>query len=125
MSESSDLDIDDLRRAFFEDLAVTTDDLRKTAKEALLGGDLVWPERPEAFARLRSRLTSEADREAFASAVAEIVDVAVLSILVAIDGGSASAEVGRVELVDETGQSLGDGLHELYVDHLFDTGRMT
>lgn len=125
MSEPGQLHVEDLRRAFFEDLAITTEHARTTAKEALDGGDLVWPERPEAFEQLRSKLTTKEEIEAFASAVSEIVHVAVHSVLVTIDGGSASAEIGRVLLVDESGSPLGDGLHELFVDHLFDTGRMT
>ena len=50
--------------------------------------------------------------------------MALHSTLVVVDGGTASAEIGRVRLVDEGGEPLGEGLHELFVDHLFDTGRM-
>ena len=44
---------------------------------------------------------------------------------VAIDGGSASAKVGRVHLADERGRPLSDALHEEYVDYLLETGRMS
>lgn len=77
--------------------------------------------------RIVPRSTSACGRvsppAAFADAVQECVQVAIHSALVAIDGGSASAEVGVVQLVDEEGRSLGEGLHELWVDHLFDPGR--
>ena len=84
----------------------------------------MWTDHPEAFERLRSKLRSSEDVEAFSTAVRELVHVALHSALVAIDGGSSSAEVGRVHLVDAHGNSLGDGLHELFVTYLFDTGRM-
>jgi hypothetical protein len=58
-----------------------------------------------------------------ATFVKDMVHEAVHSVLVAIDGGSASAEIGRVQLVSETGVPLGDALHEMYVDYLLETGR--
>lgn len=114
----------DLRRAFFEDLAVIRDYARSSAQEALAGSRPASASTESAFELLRSKLTSAEEVEAFAAAVEDFVDVALHSALVAIDGGTASAEVGRVQLVDEAGESLGEGLHELFVDHLFDTGRM-
>ena len=115
---------DELRRALFEDLAVIRDRSASSAREALSGEGPVWAERPQAFDRLRALVRSPEDVGAFASAVEEFVHVALHSTLVVIDGGTASAEIGRVRLVDEGGEPLGEGLHELFVDHLFDTGRV-
>ena len=113
-----------LRWAFLEDLAVVRDQARTSALESFTGELPMWPESTEAFERLRTKLDSPDDVEALAAVVEEFVHVALHSVLVAVDGGSASAEVGRVTLVDGDGESLGEGLHELYVGHLFDTGRM-
>jgi uncharacterized protein (DUF2267 family) len=115
---------DMLRQAFFRDLAGVRDHAAAKAREALADDPAAWTAVPAAFERLRSKLDSPEDAQAFAAAVEEFVDVVLHSVLVAIDGGSASAEVGRVWLVDEAGESLGEGLHELFVDYLFDTGRM-
>ena len=114
----------ELRRAVFEDLALICDLSWSTARDALVDGSLAWTDRPDAFERLRSLVKSPEDVDAFATAVQEFVHVALHSMLVIVDGGSASAEVGRVRLVDETGESLGDGLHEVFVDHLFETERL-
>lgn len=113
-----------LRRAFLEDLAAARDWATKSARDSLRGEFPVWSEHPAAFELLRSKLTSHEDADAFAAAVQDFVHIALHSVLVAVDGGSASAEVGRVRLVDVEGRSLGDGLHELFVEHLFETGRM-
>ncbi len=115
----------DLLRAFLEDLAVVEDRARESAVGALRDPTTAtWVTDAAALSRLRERLGDDAGVEAFASVVAEFVHVALHSALVTIDGGSASAEVGRVHLVDDAGESLGEGLHELFVDHLFDTGRL-
>jgi len=115
---------EELRSAFLEDLAVVRDDAARHAREALTSERSMRVEQSGVFHRLSSVLDSPEDIEAFALAVQEVVHVALHSTLVAIDGGSASAEVGRVWLVGEDGQSLGEGLHELFIDHLFGTGRM-
>lgn len=115
---------DELRRAFFEDLAVIRDRSASSAREALAGDGPVWAEHPHAFDRLRLRVRSPEDIEAFATAVEEFVHVALHSALVVVGGGAASAEVGRVRLVGEDGEPLGEGLVELFVDHLFASGRL-
>jgi hypothetical protein len=114
----------ELRRAVFEDLAVIRDQSRSMARSALTSDSLVWTECPDVYERMRSLITSPDDVDVFATAVQEFVNVALHSVLVMIDGGTASAEVGRISLVDETGESLGEGLHEVFVEHLFDTGRL-
>jgi hypothetical protein len=54
------------------------------------------------------------------------VKAALHSAMVTIDGGSRSAETVRVDLVKmEDGEPLvpSGGYHELFIEHLFDTGR--
>jgi hypothetical protein len=116
----------ELQRAFFEDLAQIEDAAMGNAREALSGPEVpAWVENEAAVATLRATLRSRDQVDALATFVKEMVHEAVHSVLVAIDGGSASAEVGRVELVNEAGVPLGDALHELYVDYLLETGRMS
>ncbi|HLF41932.1 MAG TPA: hypothetical protein VJA46_00235 [Acidimicrobiia bacterium] len=106
----------ELLRAFFEDLAVIRDRSASSAREALSGDGPVWAEHPDAFDRLRALVRLPKDIEGFATAVEEFVHVALHSALVVVHGGTASAEVGRVRLVGEDGEPLGEGLHELYGD---------
>jgi hypothetical protein len=116
----------ELQRAFFEDLAQVEDAAMANAREALSGPEVpAWVESEDAVATLRASLKSRDQVDAMATFVRDMVHEAVHSVLVAIDGGSASAEVGRVHLADERGASLGDALHEYYVDYLLDTGRMS
>ena len=114
----------ELRRAVLEDLALVRDRSWSLARDALVNDSLVWTNCPDAFERLRSLVRSPDDVDSFATAVQEFVHVALHSMLVIVDGGTASAEVGRISLVDETGESLGDGLHEVFVEHLFETERL-
>ena len=118
--------IEALRRAFFEDLASAEDDASTCVRAALLDADIPdWVSGREALTILRRSLRSDAQAEALAVFVRELVHSALHSALVTVDGGSASAEVGRVRLVDRRGRSLGDDLHSLYVEDLFDTGRLS
>ena len=79
-------------------------------------------EEREPFERLNAAL--EGRVEDLRPVLAEGMRGLLNSVLTTIDGGTASAEVGRVELTDADGRALAEGLHELFVDHLFDTGRL-
>jgi hypothetical protein len=115
-----------LRNALFEDLALAEDEARTSTISALTDAEIPgWVDDPEAIAVLRSSLRSQRHVVALSAFVQEMVHSALHSALVSIDGGSASAEVGRIRMVDESGDSLGEGLHELYVDYLFETSRMS
>lgn len=115
---------DDVLRAVFEDLAVTRDHAAKSAASVLSGEIPMWVNNVEALELLRAALHTPEQVAAFAATVELLVDTALHSVLVTLDGGSASAEVGRVYLVDEDGAHAPDGLHEFFVDHLFDSGRL-
>jgi len=45
-----------------------------------------------------------------------------VTLLTALDGGTAPAEKGRIYVVDEEDTRLSEGLHDDFVGHLFDTG---
>jgi uncharacterized membrane protein len=47
-----------------------------------------------------------------------------VSMLTALDGGTALAENGRIYLVNERGEKLGAALHEDFVAFLMETGRL-
>jgi hypothetical protein len=114
-----------LRRAFFEDLAVTEQQTAEAVREAMTSENVpIWVESAEAVTVLRGVLSRPAQVEAMATLAVELVHIALHSALVAIDGGSASAEVGNLYLVGADGRSIGEALHEDYVDHLLETGQL-
>lgn len=111
----------------FEDIAESMDSWVVAATEALTipGNDLVWVEDQEPYQRLQHVLANATGSgDDLKKVFAECLRGFAVSVLTTIDGGSASGEKGRVHLVDEDGSSLGEGLHEYFVDHLFDTGRL-
>jgi hypothetical protein len=113
----------ELLKAFFGDLAAVHAWTAGGVQE-LFGSDELplWVgdrDRP-ALDRLRAAIKQAECQADLLAAVQLFVYIALHSVLVTIDGGSASAEVGRIYLVDETGQSLGEGLHELFVDYLYE-----
>ena len=113
-----------LLTAFFEDLARAMDYWIDTVAETVADpqASSPWMEEREPFERLHAALDGRVDdlRPVLAEGMRGLLN----SVLTTIDGGTASAEVGRVELTDADGRALAEGLHELFVDHLFDTGRL-
>jgi hypothetical protein len=115
-----------LLRAFFEDLAKSEERAADGAREVLSSANIpAWVDSEAAVRVLREALSTPDQIQALATFVQEMVHVSLHSALVSIDSGSASAAVGQLDLVDAQGTSLGDALHERYVDFLLDTGRMT
>jgi hypothetical protein len=112
--------------AFFEDLARAQDHAGESLLKLLRDPDLpIWVENVDAATVLRQSVEDAATREALVAVVQELVATAIHSILVSIDGGAASADVGLVSLVDaQTGRSLGEDLHSGFVGYLLDTGRI-
>lgn len=115
-----------LLRAFFEDLAKSEERAESAAREAVASPGLpAWVENHQAVEVLRGTLPTSEHFDALANFVREVVHSALHSALVLIDGGSESAEVGQLNLVDGEGASADGALHEKYVDYLFETSRMT
>lgn len=81
-----------------------------------------WMEDREPFALLHAAL--EGNVADLRPVLAEGMRGLINGVLTTIDGGTASAEVGRVELTDVDGHVLAEGLHERFVDYLFDSGRL-
>lgn len=111
----------------FEDIAVSLDYWADAASDALtkLDADLTWVEDPGPYQRIREALSNAGvGGDAVRMVFAECIRGFAVSILSTIDGGTVLAEKGRISLVNEDGESLGEGLHDDFVGHLFDTDRL-
>ena len=111
----------------FEDIASSMDFWVDAASEALTNADsdLTWVEEQEPYQKLRGLLIdAEVNPEDIEKILKECLRGFAVSILTAIDGGTALAEKGRVHLVDSDGVGLGEGLHEEFVGYLLDSGRI-
>lgn len=113
------------RKDFFEDIAVALDTWAQTATDATTNpeADLLWVENEGPYRGLQDAL-SGIDESVIREVFAECLRGFAVSLLTGLDGGSALAEKGRLYLVDERGQRLGEGLHNDFVGHLMDTGRL-
>lgn len=113
-----------LLTAFFEDLARAMDHwveaVAQTVEVPQRGG--AWTEDLATYERLGDALGGRTDD--LRLVLAEAMQGLLHSALTTLDGGTASAEIGRVRLVDDSGEELAEGLHELFVDHLLATGRL-
>lgn len=117
--------MNNLLEAFFEDLAISAEywveGILKTIGEPDLNTQ--WAEDLSPYRRVGEALDSHTkDLEIV---LKQGMFGLLHSFLVTLDGGSASAEKGRLNLVSEAdGEILAEGLHELFYDHLWNTGRL-
>lgn len=116
-----------IRDRFFEDLATALDSWVESAVASTTDPevDLLWTERPESFKALQeafaqSGVSKDDVREVFFECLNGLAN----STLTIIDGGTALAEEARIRLVDDNGDSLGEGLHDDFALHLLNTGRL-
>lgn len=116
--------MDERDRVFLEDLAAKIDQITSDVVAAVRQPDEAKWEEVEALRVLRRALASPEQQQALESVVNELLRVLTHSILVTIDGGTEYAETyGTPQLVHGDGEPFGEALHELFIDHLFDTGR--
>ena len=113
---------------FFEDVALAMDAWTAAASKALTeqAADLAWVENEEPYRKMRAALIQGgAGEHTVAEVLSECFRGFAVSFLTALDGGTALSEKGRLYLVDERGSRLGsDDLHDDFVGHLFETGRV-
>lgn len=112
---------------FFEDIAVSMESWVKAAGDALTKPetDLVWVEEQEPYRNLQRALAAAGvNGDDLKKVFAECLRGFAVSILTSIDGGTALAEKGRVHLVDEDGNNLGESLHDGFVGYLLESGRL-
>lgn len=110
---------------FLEDVAVALDTWARTATEATTDpkADLLWAESERPYRELQEVLRG-IDKGTVREVFAECLRGFAVSLLTVLDGGSSLAGKGRLYLVDERGQRLGEGLHNDFVGYLMDTGRL-
>jgi hypothetical protein len=113
---------------FFEDLALSMETWTATASKALTDqtADLMWVEKEEPYRKMWAALIQGGVSEhTVAEVMSECFRGFAVSFLTALDGGTALSEKGRLYLVNEMGSRLGsDDLHDGFVGHLFETGRV-
>jgi len=116
-----------LREQFLEELARSLDFWVGETTAALTDPqqDLRWTDDAEAFKRIQqpAKQAGLAPKD-LETVLRECFRGFAVSALTILDGGTELAVHGRVRLVDEGGVPLGEGLHDLFVEHLLDTGRM-
>lgn len=112
--------------AFFEQLARDLDYWVEAGVAACTNpdADLTWSEDPESFRALAAKLSSPALRPHVERALRNLLYGQLHSVLVMFDGGSSLANETNLTIADDNGDQYPEGLHELFVQHLFETGRM-
>ena len=111
----------------FEDIAIAMEWWVTEVSSALTvsNAPIDWVEAQEPYKRLQSVLAgSSTSREDVQSVFRESLLGFAVSFLTVLDGGTASAEKGRMYLVDAAGQHLGEGLHDDFVSYLMESGRL-
>lgn len=114
-----------LEEAFFADLCRGIETWKQAAISAIEHPDSArWAECKDEIRALNQKNWNQAELRALGTLVQEVMAGVAHSILVAIDGGTALAETGRLRLVDAaTGEDLSDGaLHEDFADYQADRG---
>ena len=115
------------KQAMFEDIAEAVDSWSSASASALarIDADTTWIDDQDSLTSLRTALLEaevlESDVEKIMS---ECLRGLAVSFLTIFDGGTKLAECGRIYVVDENGDRLGEGLHDDFVSYLLDSGRM-
>lgn len=123
--------MDEWHREFFEDLARFLDFWVDATAAPIADpewtpeADRGWPQEVVwAFRTLRQVLTTPEHQSALRAVLFAGLSGLLHSALVTLDGGSALAEKFTLTLTTSDGHTLGPGLDEFWVGHLYDTGRL-
>jgi len=111
----------------FEDIAISMDSWAQAVSDAMIepNTDLVWVEEQNIYRKFQCAFAgTDITRDDIKKVLAECLRGFAVSILTAIDGGTALSEKGRLYLVDEDGNRLGEGLHDDFMSHLLNTKRL-
>ena len=110
--------VNDLRDAVSDDFATAIDVWTREGIESLSPShDLWWADNEQGFRQFAEVVTTSQNVDQLKALIRHLLKGCVHSVLATIDGASRSAEIGRVHLVGPDG-SLGEGLHELFTDHV-------
>lgn len=115
------------KQDFFEDMATALDSWSSSSALALADpdADLTWTDQAGAFMRLRTALREAGVCETeIANVLSECLRGLAVSFFTILDGGTKLAEDGRIYIVDQDGNRLGEGLHDEFVSYLIESGRM-
>ena len=110
----------ELEEKFFEDLCRHVEKWSDAAVKAVeRPSTATWADSAEAFQRLNAKGWTAEDLKDLKATLIETADGVLHSTLVSIDGGSALASFGRLELIDAGARSpLSDGaLHEDFAEY--------
>jgi hypothetical protein len=113
-------------RSFFEQLARILDRWTEGGVEACTNprADLVWAEFPESFRAVAALLAAPEIRPHVEKVIRNILYGQLHSVLVMFDGGTELSDETNLTITDSSGREFPEGLHELFVAHLFDTNRI-
>jgi hypothetical protein len=111
---------------FLEDLARQLDSWLDASTTALSDpySTVVWAEQPAAFQIVAQAIDTPLRQQALRAALSEILRGQIHSLLVTFDGGTALAETTTLPILDNRSRSFPTNLHELFISHLGDTGRI-
>jgi hypothetical protein len=115
------------RNDLFEDMAIALESWIKSSSESITdeNADLIWTDSEDSFKSLQEVLLGNGvDKADVEQVFSECLRGLAVSFLTILDGGTALAEKGRVYLVDENGNRLGEGLHDEFVSYLLETDRL-
>ncbi|WP_261384274.1 histidine kinase [Planococcus sp. CPCC 101016] len=115
----------DKQELLFKQLKEIKDYWVETANDGLNEDqDMIWSQVEEEYKVLRTKITSQAEREAYQKVVDEVIKGVMHSVLVMIDGGDELAENVLIDLTErDTNESLSGqtALHEEFFGYLLDT----
>jgi hypothetical protein len=119
--------MDETHKIFFEDLArhldYWVDETTKVATQA--EADLfAWNDCEGSLRRLQQVLVSPEDKSAFRAVLFAGMSGLLHSVMTGLDGATQMADEFTVDVITSEGKTLGPGLDELLVEHLYSTGRM-
>jgi|GEM_PF-1181349 len=111
------------KEEFFEDMANAidswTDAATKAVTEQISG--LTWGANKDSFKHIRQVLLShDVPKEVVEEMFSECFQGLAHSFLCTLDGATALSDTGRIYVVDEDGNELGDGLHGDFAEYFFD-----
>jgi hypothetical protein len=107
---------------FFSDLSDSLTYWNKVTTSSVTDqtADLMWVSNEAAFKRLQNVLADRGLEEDIAIILKESMQGLVHSFLCILDGTTKISENGRVYLVDQNINKLGEGLHEEFAEFLYD-----
>ncbi|MCO5356069.1 hypothetical protein [Acidovorax kalamii] len=115
------------KEQLFDDVSVALDGWVSGMTDSLTNTEapLEWVDDVRPYRVISEALTAaNVDPQAVRAVLREGLRGFAHTIFVALDGGTHLAEHGRLYVVDADGKSIGEGLHESFVDHLLDSGRL-